>query len=208
MDSTDGLPTFTTEQAHSGRYSIKMSSVATDVSGSPDTPAGGGVYKEGLFPETAYYSAWYFLPRAYQTTTAWTIMAFKSRADAGVVSHLLDVQLQSWPDGEMTLTLYDHRPEYLASALPNPPPIVPVGQWFQIEALYRDAADPTGHLEIWLNGAMVYDVSRPTGPNPAVYFSPCSLVNAVTPSPATIYIDDIAISSVRVTPNGTLKVPQ
>lgn len=207
-NSSDATVAISTDQAHSGRYSIKMSSAAASPLGSPDSPSGGGIYKEGPLPQNAFYSVWYYLPRAYQTTTSWTILSFRSRQDATTVPPLIDIRLQSSPDGEMTLAVYDHRRQYLASPLPNPPPVVPLGRWFQIESFYRDANDSSGHLSLWLDGALVYDLTRPTGSNPVVYFSPCSLVNALSPSPAEIYVDDVAISGSRIGPRGTLKVPQ
>jgi hypothetical protein len=102
-----------------------------------------------------------------------------------------------------------------------PPPILYAGRWFQLEAFYRNATDSNGHLTVWLDGTQIYDVARATnspvgdgGPNPDVYFTPCSLVYQLEPvddagaTNAEIYIDDVAISWTRVTPQGVLRVPQ
>jgi len=132
-------------------------------------------------------------------------------SDSGVdggLSDLLDVSLVSQPDGSMTLYLVDARHQYLTSPLPDPVPIVPVGSWFQIECFYRNTTDPSGRLTVWLDGAQIYDVERPTGPSAAVYFTPCSLVYNLVPTDAALYIDDVAISFTRVTPGGVFVVPQ
>lgn len=208
QNSVDATVEISTTQARSGRHSIKISSSAASPAGSPDTPGGGGVYKQGAFPNNAFYSIWYYLPRAYQTGSAWTILSFRSGSNGANDTSLIDIRLQSSPGGDMALVVYDHRRQYLASPLSDPPGVVPIGRWFQIESFYRNANDSTGHLTIWLDGTIVYDLTRPTGSDPAVYFSPCSLVNVLSPAPAEIYMDDIAISRSRIRPTGTLKVPQ
>jgi hypothetical protein len=174
--------------------------------------AGEGLFRQAPYPEEAYYSVWYYLPAAYQTTTPWVILKFKGvvAPDAGIVpgyAELLDLSLQSLPDGDMTLGLSDARHEYGTSPLPDPVPIVPIGQWFQIESFYRNTTAADGELTIWLDGAMVYDVVRPTGPNPMVYFSPCSIAYELVPSTAVLYVDDVAISYSRLTPAGVLGGP-
>jgi hypothetical protein len=219
--------TLSTDYAHSGRYSVKvMNSVSLAQQGAE--PAGGGIYKAGSFPEEAYYSAWYYLPRAY-VTTSWEILRFPGIRDPdagpdGGLNEVLDVALESREDTpqdhSMTLLLGDTNRLFLTSPLPVPPPIVHAGRWFQLEAFYRNATDSNGHFTLWLDGTQIYDVARPTNspvgdgsPNPDVYFTPCSLVHDLQPigdagsTNAAIYIDDVAISWSRVTPQGVFQVP-
>lgn len=233
----DGSPTveISSEQAHSGRYSIKISGNASTSDPTSSSP-GGGLYKEGPFPQEAYYSAWYYVPQVHQTTMSWTILKFQSptlsASDAGSpdggqgddagdaaadgggsatatagLSQLLDIRLQSVPNGNaMVFVLFDHRSMYLTSPLPNPPAYVPIATWFHLECFYRNAIDSTGHLTVWVDGKMIYDVSRPTSANPSVYFTICSLADNLTPPAVELYIDDVAISWRRVTPQGILKL--
>jgi hypothetical protein len=63
-------------------------------------------------------------------------------------------------------------------------------------------------LTIWLDGNLVYDVTRPMSRQPAVYFTPCSLVNDLAPPRASIYVDDVAVSWTRIGPGGIIEVPQ
>ena len=222
QDAGNSSVVLTTEHAHSGRYSLKVTSSATLKVPTPGPPGGGGIYKTGPFPVGAYYSAWYYLPHPYATTTTWTILQFPAvlDPDAGPsgVNPVLELDLESQEDGSMTLLLSDTNRQYLTSPLPVPPPLVVAGRWFQLEAYYRNAVDATGHLTLWFNGTEIYDVARPTnapigdgGQNPNVYFSPCSLVYQLGPSDAEVaelYVDDVAISWTRVTPEGVLQVPQ
>jgi hypothetical protein len=226
-DSSVGI---SAEHAHSGRYSVKLTSSASLPNPGPEPAGGGGIYKSGIFPQEAYYSAWYYLPQSYITTTAWTILRFPGvrNADAGPdagLNEVLNLSLESQEDtpqdNTMTLLLGDTNRQYLTSPLAVPPPVVHAGRWFQLEAFYRNAIDSSGHFTVWLDGTRIYDVARPTnapigdgGPNPEVYFTPCSLVYQLEPigdagpTSAEIYVDDVAISWTRVTPEGVFQVPQ
>jgi hypothetical protein len=124
-------------------------------------------------------------------------------ADAGVVGQLLDIDLRSLPDGDLILSIYDHRAAYLRTATPDPAIPVPIGRWFQVEAYYRNAADDTGEVAIWLDGQLNYDLHRPFGTSP-VYWTVCSKTYGLSPAESTIYVDDAAISLARVAPTGEL----
>jgi hypothetical protein len=213
-----------TDHARTGMYSAKFSSVAASPLASPYTPGGGCLYKVSAFPQSAYYSAWYFLPQTYETLTAWSVLKFMvpSSGDAmpdaagggtpstalGQALHaseLFDLSLLSLPGPQMTLVLFDARHPYLESPLPDPVPYLPIGKWFQIECFYRNDSGPRGELTVWLDGVPIYDVVRPTGgESRAVAFVVCSLVNALSPQQATLYVDDVVVSWTRVTPHGVL----
>lgn len=192
----------TSEEAHSGRFSAKLSGYA-NLMDTETAQAGAGLFRQTVYPEEAYYSVWYYLPQSYVTTTPWIILKFKGVVglDAGMIpgyAELLDLSLESLPGGGMTLGLSDARHVYGSSPLPDPVPIVPIGQWFQIESFYRNTTDTNGELAIWLNGTKIYDVVRPTGPNPMVFFSPCSFTFDLVPAEGVIYIDDVAVSYSRI----------
>ena len=190
----------TTDFAHSGGYSVKLTNSAT---GAYDTAR---LWRETNFPEEAYYSAWYYLPRAYQVTADWTIQQFRapSSQDPSVIAYFLDIDLRSLPGGELILSVFDHRAAYLRSPTPDPAVLVPIGRWFQIEVFFRNIADDTGRFVVWLDGQLTYDIRRPTGLSSTVYWSPCSSSEDLSPVDSTIYVDDAAVSIARLTPAGTL----
>ena len=223
----------TAEQAHSGRYAAKLTSIAAFQN--PTSVNGIGLYKEGLFPKKAYYSAWYYIPEGpqpYQTISGWSILqlnvpqdmfapndgdggaadaATPSVADGGSVDPglLLNLSLGSLPpDNRLTLYLVDARHSYLTSPLPADVPTVPVNRWFQLECFYDNSPGSDGELRVWLDGAQIYDVHRPMSSNAWVYFMPCSIADDVVPNDLTLYIDDVCVSWSRVTPEGILGVTQ
>lgn len=164
--------------AHSGRYSLQL----IDLAGS-DT-IGPGVYRELDSPPDAYYSAWYYIPRQYQTKSQWTIMKFRSRSDddPNTISHGHDLNVRTLPGGQVILYVYSHDPTYLQAPLADPPAIVPVEAWFQLEVLYRPRTDDTGKLLVWLDDRLVYDLEqRRTAGSNALVWSPCNVGEDVEP---------------------------
>ncbi|HVZ88870.1 MAG TPA: heparin lyase I family protein [Polyangia bacterium] len=198
-DTPDTSVTITTDVAHSGTHSVKLANAA------PTAYETARLYREDAFPTEAYYSAWFRLPQLYQTTEDWTIMQFNvPPTDGGSTGALLDVDLRSLASGEMILDIYDHRPEYLRSPTAEPAIPVPIGQWFQIEVFYRNVGDDTGRFTLWLDGQVNYDLHRPFGLSSTTYWSPCSSTEGLSPTQSDLYVDDAAVSLVRVGPTGTL----
>jgi hypothetical protein len=190
----------TTEQAHTGSYAVKLTNSST---GAFDTAR---VWREQDFPAEAYYSAWFYLPQANQTTADWTILQFRERQplDPSMIAQGLDIDLRSLPGGDLILSVFDHRAAYLRSPTPDVAMPVPIGRWFQIEVFFRNAADDSGRFTVWLDGQLYYDLQRPTKTSDLVYWSPCNITEDLVPPQSAIYVDDAAVSLVRLTPSGTL----
>jgi hypothetical protein len=183
------------EQAHSGDFSVRLTSSVS--SGN----VGAGLFRHSNSSDEAYFSAWYFLPRAYQTVSYWTIFRFQSASPADTTDTALgiDLNLRSLPEGQMVLYVLQQRPDYLQWPIADPAPYVPVGRWFQIEALYRNATDNTGRLKVWLDGHLVYDIeNRITGLTEGFYWTLCNITTSMTPAPVDIYVDDAVICRSRV----------
>ncbi len=197
-DAPDTSLAISTDVAHSGRYSVKLTNGAVSMY------EDAHLWRQDDYPVDAYYSAWFYLPRAYQTTADWSIVQFQIPTADGGVGQLLDIDLRSLPDGDLILSVYDHRAAYLRAATPDPAIPVPIGRWFQIEAYYRNAGDDTGEVAIWLDGQLNYDLHRPFGASGTVYWTVCSKTFGLSPTESVIYIDDAAVSLARVTPTGDL----
>jgi hypothetical protein len=203
-DTPDTAVVISTDVAHSGTYSVKLTN------GAPSTYVAAyetaRLWRQDDFPTEAYYSAWFYLPQAFETTADWTIMQFRAPeiADAAAPDQRLDIDLRSLPGGAMILTIYDHRAAYLRSPTADPALLVPIAQWFQIEAFYRNVGDDSGRLTVWLDGRINYDIRRPFGLSSETYWSVCSSTQGLTPTVSDLYVDDAAISLIRIGPTGTL----
>jgi hypothetical protein len=189
--------------AHHGRYAA----VLTIDAGSDGTQANTGLVRKGGLPAEAYYSAWYYLPRTVTVGTFWILFKLRLRTDAGDANtedEFYDLELVNADDGSLTLLLYDHRS---AANVPLvfPAPVVPVSEWFQLEAFYRNAQDASGRLTIWLTGRQVVDVTgQPMAPTSWVEWDVVNVGENLTPSAAVVAIDDCAISLSRVGPTGII----
>jgi hypothetical protein len=199
-DAPDTSIAVSTDHAHSGKYAVKLSNAA--VSSYEEVR----LWRTDQFPQAAYYSAWYYLPRAYQTTNDWTIMQLRAplASDPTTISQLLDVDLRSLPTGDLILSVYDHRPQYLRAATPDPAVVVPIGSWFQVQAYFDSSSGADGRFALWLNGQPLYDLPRPFNLAGTVYFSVCSVSQALSPADSAIYVDDAAVSLTPVDPQTTL----
>jgi hypothetical protein len=194
-DPPTATAAITMEQAHTGTHSVKLSNAANG------TFDAARLWRQSMFPEEAYYSAWFYLPQAYQTKAAWTILQLQEpdAQDAAAPAALwLDVDLRSLPDGDMILSVFDHRPQYLRSPTPDVAMPVPINHWFQVQVFFRNAPDDSGRFKVWLDGEVNYDIQRPMGLGGTIYWSPCSSTDRqdLVPVQSDIYVDDAAVSLV------------
>jgi hypothetical protein len=198
-DSADSTVVVVDGPAHSGRYSLELTDLAMS-----DTE-GPGIYRELQSPPDAYYSAWYYLPRLYQTNSQWTIQKFRSRLDSDptAISHGHDLNVRTLPGGQVVLYVFSHDPAYLQAPLADPPAFVPVETWFHVEVFFRPRTDETGQISIWLDDRLVYDLEdRRTTGSDDVLWNPCNIGEDIQPAPPILYLDDAAISLERVTRDG------
>jgi hypothetical protein len=78
---------------------------------------------------------------------------------------------------------------------------VPSGKWVQFEVLLRKATDDTGRFAVWQDGALIVDIENvQTAENDWAQWNVGASSDEIAPSPALIYIDDAAISLVRLGP--------
>jgi hypothetical protein len=207
-DTPDTSAVISTDFAHSGTHSVKLTNgaPATLVNGASPPYETARLWRQDDFPEEAYYSAWYYLPQAYQTTADWRIMEFQvpGTVDGGTNGLLIDVDLRSLAGGDLIIDLFDHRAPYLRSPTAEPALPVSIAKWFQIEVFYRNVGDDTGRFTLWLDGRINYDIQRPFGLSSTTYWSPCSSTEGLSPTPSDLYVDDATVSLVRVGPTGTL----
>lgn len=196
VEDGDGSVSVTDAFAHGGRYSAKLQKIVAGSAGG----AGPRLIRYGHLPRHAFYSAWYFIPESYATSSYWTIMQFdSSAASSSIDDRGINLQLRSLPDGNgLVLQVLFHVGTYLASPLAYPTPLVPIGRWFQLEAEFEATVEATGTLVVWLDGQRVYDLrNRPTVDPATLEFMVSSMMSDVDPSPVDLYVDDVVISASR-----------
>jgi hypothetical protein len=195
------------EQVYRGSFAAKMT-IATS---SAPVAALSTLVREGNLPDEGYYSAWFYLPQSAAIPDApilqyWAVMRFRARtvaADPSSIRDLYDIDLRSLASGEMTLQVFDYD-LFADAAMVERDPLVPAGRWFQVEAFYRNAPDVTGQLAVWLDGRLVADIAKATGTPGWVGWRVGNMGLDTRPQTVTVYVDDCALSRVRVGPAGLL----
>jgi len=176
-----------------------------------DQEGGPAIGHAADLPQAAYYGAWLFLRDHYALATYWTILQFRSlgsAADPNSSQRGADLRLRRLPQGQFVLYVFQHDDDYLQYPLADPPPFVPVSQWFHVEVFFRHATDTTGVIRVWLDGRLVYDLPpRRTAVGLRPWFGVASESDDTGPVALELLADDVTISHSRATPDELLDPP-
>jgi Polysaccharide lyase len=192
--AADLVPTATTVVAHTGRYSGSLTL----------SPAAGMTSTNYLFrnapsPAAAYYSAWFYIPSSVVVGTWLSLTHFRGSqtADGNNLSAAWDVNLYPRADGSLVAQLFDYANQ--ANWRQTVPVPVPVDTWVQFEVYFVKATDASGQVQVWQDGTLILErVGVSTLANDWLQWDAGGACDALTSSPATVYVDDAAISTVRV----------
>lgn len=187
-----------TDHAHSGSYALKLSGAAPPLEF-------GAAFDFNRVPH-AYFSAWFLMPEPV-TTDGWPLFEFASRGEgcSGPAATCVGVEVlvRRLPNDEMLLYVFNDEAEVLQPPLPDPPRTIPLGSWFHLEVRYRRATDTSGSFDLWFDGTPLYHYEgwRTAELDNLIW----GIVNPPSnegESPV-LYVDDTAISTIAVTPNGS-----
>jgi len=191
-----GMGSFTvvTSPVHSGHYAA-----AFTVQGLPEGGASQSrCVEQGVFPEAAYYGAWYYVPAAAQNSGVWNLFHFQAGPAGGTQDGLWDVSLVNVGDGGPLHTVFfdflsNGAPD--ASAVPN----IPIGQWFHLEVYFKRASDATGELSFLQDGVPAVTLTglatEKTGDTGWGQLFIGNYANALVPPASTVYVDDVTFGA-------------
>jgi hypothetical protein len=193
MDPRATTPAVSQDEAHRGQHS----GVATFA------PMGltswSYLYREQPSPPEAFYGAWFFIPANLEVGSWLSLHHFGYHPTAGSpdTSPVWDFHVYPTAGGTLAARLYEAATFRNVEQV-NPVP-VPVGSWVHFEIFLRKAADATGHLTVWQDGVQILDLANAlTAPTEWVQWDVGGASNDITPSPASVYLDDATISLARV----------
>jgi hypothetical protein len=197
VDVTTQKPAATLAMAHSGRYGgiltiapkASMASTSYLFRNQPSPPAG-------------YYSAWFYVPSTI-AVGAWLSLTHFSGSETGDgknLSAIWDVNLYPLPAGGLAAQLFNYLTGGNTRQL-TPVPF-PLDTWTRLEVYLSKATGPTGELTVWQDGVQILQkMNIATVSNDWVQWDAGGAADATTlPSPASIYMDDAAISLVPLGP--------
>jgi len=176
-----------TEHAHTGRWGLKMTILAPPESGTRMFR-----WREPIKWSELYYTVWYYFPRKYSVANYWNVLQWKSKNSSGTTDPFFVLNVADRPDGSMYFRLYDWQAGRTHSqSLTN----IPVGRWFRVDAHYVCAADDSGAVTIWQDDSVQFDLRNlPTRyAGGECHWSVDNYSDNIWPSPAVIYVDDVAI---------------
>jgi hypothetical protein len=218
FNSGSGVSTASTDFAHGGLYSAKAT-IST-----PPSPSAVRLFRwaESRVNPEAYYSAWFYFPRIY-TPSWWFIDQFKSRRCSTCdPDPFWFVQVGNRSNGNMYARLVwwygpwpggteegPHAGEFGGRTYEQTIMDLPTNQWVHIEIFLRQSAGFDGQIIVWQDGVEIFNQNNVKTRYPYMgdEWSPGSCAGSISPSPATIYIDDAAISTARLGPGTSDTTP-
>jgi hypothetical protein len=192
--TTDLEPVVTDSIAHSGQYSVACSIETGD-----GTSQVVRIYRS-IVDQPAYYSAWFYLDQVHLPDQWWSLFVFLVAEDVNdpdTLGSVWDMNLRN-VDGELFPYVYSHLTEENTELGGS---AVPVGEWAHFEFFldYSPPAETT--MRFWLNGALAFETSLPGEvPGPFLTWGVGNGSDGLSPLNSTLYIDDAAISTVRLGP--------
>jgi len=149
--AADGKYSVVSTEAHNGAFSAAFN-VTADNSGQSQARC----VRQGVLPQSAYYSAWYFFPERAASSGNWNLFHFQG----GQPNHnLWDVSVNTAANGDLSLyasDLQDGVKEYGRGAKA---PLIPIGSWFEVGVFWRRAADATGEFSVYQDGHRILQLT-------------------------------------------------
>lgn len=178
-----------TSPVHSGKYAAAFT-VVGDVS-KADTNTNSRCVRQGILPEQAYYSAWYYVPALANNSGVWNLFHFAGPAPN---KGLWDISLINHPEtGGLQLVLYQFDPSDAHNLGTHD---IPIGSWFHLQMFLKIASDATGEVGVWLDGTNLYQQgSLATDPLDSKFaqWYVGNLATDISPMESTLYVDDVSV---------------
>jgi hypothetical protein len=197
-ENAPATPAVTDKMAHSGRYA----GVAT-IAPMMGMDSLNYFYRRQPSPDEAYYGAWFYVPASFTGGSWLSLLHFRGSSDGDPtnLTGIWDVNLYTLPTGDLAAQLGDFISSFnLRQTSPVP---VPRDTWVHFEVLFRKASDPGGRVAVWQDGALILDrAGVVTALSPLVVWEAGVGSDDLAPLPASVYVDDIAISVSRLGDTG------
>jgi hypothetical protein len=207
INQGSGIYSMVTPFAHTGNYAVALT---IDTKAPSDTGAHAAYlfFWDQLSENAYYYSAWYYIPSGIQIKDWWSIWQWKSTYDGNSDNSVRVFSIGPEQDETGLKLVLNQRPTPEESGDNNVTyrqnvVNMPLDKWFQIEAFYKRAQDQSGQVIVWQDGVEIFNVANVNTvfSDKTIYWSVHNYTEDIEPSPCTIYIDDVAISKVRVGSN-------
>lgn len=217
----DCVATISNDISRNGEYSLKLALSGADkakqscrvfrlwldIEGADGTP----------LPDEAYYSAWYYIPQEIQTIYWWNIFQFKSGSEQAGSEAMLSFNIDSDGKGKRSLYVVHKKGDGSCDCTGSCEEEsydeslnevnLPIQQWFQIEAFVNQSTvdggkvNSDGALKVWVDGIPIIEqnhICTLLRPDAQLQWSVNNYTDDIIPSDVLLYIDDAAISTLRL----------
>lgn len=182
--------TTVTSPVHSGRSAAAFTIRAGDMDGYQTR-----CVRQGVFPASAFYGAWYFIPALATNTGNWNLVHF--RGGTPTEQHgLWDISLVNGTSTQLEAIVLDFlNGTTRRAARPTP---VPIGTWFHLELYLKRAADASGEVALYQDDQLLFEATNIiTDDTNWGQWYVGNLASRLTPQDSTLYVDDVSIRSTR-----------
>jgi hypothetical protein len=197
----------TTRNAKAGAFSAALTIDTSQLSQGRSAAAYLAYYDN---PMEAYYSGWIFIPEEVEPQSWWNIWQWKSTYNGNSDDSLPMWSLDLGDNGggsadtlEMSLV---YRPDDDIGDVKvwydDPQAVIPKGEWVHISTYYVKSTDSDGVVAVWINGEQVFFIenAHTALSDNTLYWSVNNYTDSISPSPTTIYFDELVISKIRIEP--------
>jgi len=185
-----GRVVVTDKMAHSGRFSAAMT-----IDDGAGVPQAVRLFRWKENPAEAYYGVWFLFPQRYKPALWWNVLQFKTNAPYPLDT-IWVINVGNRPDGNLFFYLYDWQNGKTYEQTIRD---VPIGQWVHVQVFYRRSTEKQGRITLWQDGVQLFDLDGVrTATSNYVHWSVDNYTDGISPSPVTIYADDVTVSKERV----------
>jgi hypothetical protein len=184
---------------HSGKWAASYTISGQDADGLQ-----ARCVRHGELPREAYYGAWLYVPANVTQTDNWNLFHFEGREKDDPTPDeqhgLWDVSLRVAANGELRAYVFD----FLGGMTFNlsGAAAIPAEEWFHLEVFLRRASDPSGRFELYIDGDLSLTLTDVvTDDTELGQWYAGNFAKDITPSPNTLFVDDVTISRTRQSDN-------
>jgi hypothetical protein len=153
--------------------------------------------RQGTFPASAYYGAWFYVPSTRVVGRPWNLMHFRgSDTPSGETWGLWDVSLVQTDTDQLRASVWNFMDKSSPSL--SLAPAIPIETWFHLEFYLKRASDATGEIALYQDDQMVLQLTGLVTDNSSWgQWYVGSYAQGLSPGKTTMYVDDVSLNPNR-----------
>jgi hypothetical protein len=180
-----------TSPVHSGTHAASFT--VNSSLGNATVESQARCLRQGVFPQAAYYGAWYYVPAEAINKGNWNLLHFRGGFVPGGVTHgLWDVSLINDVDGAVDTSVFD----FLRVREIEAGTAIPIATWFHLEVFLRRSDAGTGEFTLYRDGQVILQLTGLSTDDSLIQsWHVGNLGTALSPPLSTVYVDDVSIDT-------------